>query len=50
MFFLDEDGSSPAEYSILMGVGFVVATAAVVGGLGNALQSAFVRITNLFPE
>lgn len=46
----DEDASSPAEYSIILGVTFIMATAMVVGVLGDRLQSSFQRVTNLFPE
>lgn len=46
----DEDASSPLEYSILLGVGFIVATAMVIGVLGERLQVSFQRVINLFPE
>lgn len=46
----DEDGTSPAEYSIILGVSFIVATAMVVGVLGERLQGSFQRVSNLFPE
>lgn len=48
--FLDEDATSPTEYSILLGIGFVVATAAVIGPLGEKLQAAFQRVSDLFPN
>ena len=47
--FYDENGNSPAEYSIMMGVVIVITTAAVVGTLGQRLQDSFTRVNNLFP-
>ena len=44
--FYDEDGTSPAEYSIMMGVTVVIATAVVVGTLGQRLQDSYSRVNN----
>jgi hypothetical protein len=49
-FLFDDDGTSPAEYSIMMGVTIVIATAAVVGVLGQRLQDSYARVINIFPE
>ena len=46
----DDESTSPAEYSIMMGVTIVIATAAVVGTLGQRLQNSFQRIVDIFPE
>lgn len=46
--FYEEEGTSPAEYSIMMGVTIVIATAAVVGVLGQRLQTHILELLIFF--